>query len=125
MAGLQNDVNFNVVPISSAGKFVNFDFSKKPDSIRMKVHWEAVNEYNIERTLDDVDKLLESTPSSTIELETIEKMIDEFYESEENLKIPVLGVYCYSIKKLAGYKPDELKSYKDKLINFCNSDLEK
>jgi hypothetical protein len=74
---------------------------------------------------DDVDKLLELNLSSTIELETIEKMIDEFYESEENLKIPVLGVYCYSIKKLAGYKPDELKSYKDKLINFCNSDLEK
>lgn len=73
---------------------------------------------------DDVDKLLESNSSSTLELETIEKMIDEFYEIEENLKIPVLGVYCYSIKKLAGYKPDELKSYKQKLLDFSNSKSE-
>jgi len=73
---------------------------------------------------DDVDKLLESNSSSTLELETIEKMIDEFYEIEENLKIPVLGVYCYSIKKLAGYNPDELKSYKQKLFDFSNSKSE-
>ncbi len=74
---------------------------------------------------DDVDKLLESNSSATIELETIEIMIDEFYKSKENLIIPVIGAYCYNIKKLAGYNSDELKFYKEKLVNFCNWDLKK
>jgi hypothetical protein len=73
---------------------------------------------------DDVDKLLESKSSATIELETIEKMIDEFYESKENLVIPVIGVYCYSIKKISGYSSDELKLYKEKLLDFCNNKSE-
>ncbi len=74
---------------------------------------------------DDVDKLLDSNSLSTIELETIEKMIDVFYESKENLIIPVLGAYCYNIKKLAGYNSEELKSYKENLLKFCNLELKK
>lgn len=58
LAGIQNDVNLNVVPISSAGKYVDFDFGKKPDSIRIKLHCDVVNEYNLERALKDVDMLL-------------------------------------------------------------------
>jgi len=73
----------------------------------------------------DVEELYKTNDSSTIELEIIVKMIDEFYVAQENLIIPVLGAYCYNIKKLAGYNSDELKSYKEKLLNFCNSDLKK
>lgn len=58
LAGLQNDVDINVPASGSAGKFVNFDFGKKPDSIRIKVHSDAVKEYYIEKALEDVDKLL-------------------------------------------------------------------
>ncbi len=58
LAGLQNDVNINVPASGSAGKFVNFDFGKKPDSVRIKVHSDAVKEYYIEKALEDVDKLM-------------------------------------------------------------------
>jgi hypothetical protein len=58
IAGLQNDVNFVVPDVGSAGRYVNFDFGKKPDSIRIKVHCDAVKEYDIEKALDDVDMLL-------------------------------------------------------------------
>lgn len=58
LAGIQNDVNLNVIPVSSAGKYVNFDFGKKPDSIRLKIHSDVLNDYNIDKALDDVDMLL-------------------------------------------------------------------
>jgi hypothetical protein len=67
---------------------------------------------------DDIDKLIQSNSSSTIELETIEKMIDGFYESEENLKIPVIGAYCYNIKKLGGVSSDDLEIYMKKLQEY-------
>lgn len=50
----------------------------------------------------EMEELLESDSSSVIDLETIEKMINKFYDTEENLIIPVLGAYCCCIKELAG-----------------------
>lgn len=58
LAGLQNDVDIDIPASGSASKFVNFDFGKKPDSIRIKVHSDAIKEYYIEKALEDVDKLL-------------------------------------------------------------------
>lgn len=59
LAGIQNDVNFNVIPVSTSGKFVNFDFGKKPDSIRIKIHSDIVKDYNLEKALEDIDVILE------------------------------------------------------------------
>ena len=67
---------------------------------------------------DDIDKLLESSSESIIELETVEKMIDEFYIIKENLIIPVPGAYCYNIKKLSGISPDELEKYRIDLLEY-------
>lgn len=67
---------------------------------------------------DDVDKLLESNSSTTIELETIEKMIDEFYKKTENLIIPIIGAYCYCVKDLAGLSMKDLETYRQELLVF-------
>ncbi|MFA5404002.1 MAG: hypothetical protein WC358_03610 [Ignavibacteria bacterium] len=57
LAGIQNDVDLDVPSVGSAGKYVNFNFSKKPDSVRIKVHIDAINDYYIEKAIDDVDRL--------------------------------------------------------------------
>ncbi len=70
---------------------------------------------------DDVDKLIQSSYSATIEIETIEKMIDEFYAKKENLIIPVLGAYCCSVKKLSGVSPEEIEKYRTKLFEYSKN----
>ncbi len=70
---------------------------------------------------DDVDKLIQSSYSATIEIETIEKMIDEFYAKKENLIIPVLGAYCCSVKKLSGVSPEEIEKYSSKLFEYSKN----
>ena len=67
---------------------------------------------------DEVEELLKSNTASNIDLQTIEKMIDEFYTSGDNLIIPVLGAYCCSIKELAGVNADEIEAYRKKLLEF-------
>lgn len=70
---------------------------------------------------DDADKLIQSSYSATIEIETIEKMIDEFYAKKENLIIPVLGAYCCSVKKLSGVSPEEIEKYRSKLFEYSKN----
>ena len=74
---------------------------------------------------DDVDRLLERNSTTTIELELVEKMIDKFYESKNNLIIPVLGAYCFCVKQLAGISNEELAEYKTKLVEFSTTELKK
>jgi hypothetical protein len=64
----------------------------------------------------DIDKLLHKNTS--IEIKDIVKRIDKFYKNEENLIIPVLGAYCYSVKKLVGVSADELEEYRQELLKF-------
>lgn len=74
---------------------------------------------------DDVDKLLQSNSTSTIELETIEKMIDKFYDNQENLVIPVLGAYCCCIKELTGESFKDIEKYRQELLEFSSEKSEK
>lgn len=71
----------------------------------------------------DINKLLKENKS--IDFKEIVKSIDKFYTIKENLIIPVLGAYCYCIKELAGYSEVNLKSYKEKLLEFSKSDFKK
>lgn len=82
LAGIQNDVDLDVPSVGSAGRFVNFDFGKKPDSIRIKIHCDIVNEYDIEKALDDVDKLF--APVRVINDSVLKKVIVSINGEELN-----------------------------------------
>jgi len=58
--------------------------------------------------------------NTTIEFEKITKSIDDFYTIEENLIIPVLGAYCYSVQKLTGVDAEDLENYRQELLLFSN-----
>jgi hypothetical protein len=67
----------------------------------------------------DVHKLLKD--NNSIDYKDIVKLIDEFYLKKENLIIPVLGAYCYSIKKLNGTNSEELEVYLDELLKYSSN----
>ena len=69
---------------------------------------------------DDMNKLLEEGKSEEISLEDIVNEINIFYTVGENMIIPIIFAYCYSIKKLAGVSTKELKVYKKEVLKFCN-----
>jgi hypothetical protein len=67
---------------------------------------------------DDIAKLGASDNVEELDLNLIVEMIDEFYTRKENLIIPVIGAYCYSIKNLAGLSLKNLESYRQELLAF-------
>lgn len=67
---------------------------------------------------DDVRELAKINEEEMIDIGVMVKMIDEFYANEDNLIIPVLGAYCYSVKKLVGINPEELEHYRLKLLKY-------
>jgi len=69
---------------------------------------------------DDMDKLFEEGKSEEISLEDIVNEINIFYSGSENMIIPIIFAYCYSIKKLAGVCAKELNVYKKEVLKFCN-----
>ena len=72
----------------------------------------------------DVNNLAELNKSTSLEIDVIVKMIDEFYNKEENLIIPVLGAYCYCVKELAGTDKRDLENYKKDVLNFSKEESE-
>ena len=72
----------------------------------------------------EIEELLKAKSSSTIDLQTIEKMIDKFYEREENLVIPVLGAYCCCIKELTGKSSENIEKYRQELLEFSSEKSE-
>lgn len=71
---------------------------------------------------NDINELLHKNAS--IEIKDIVKMIDNFYSIRENLVIPVLGAYCYSVKELAGVDIKELENYRQDLLKYSLSKSE-
>lgn len=71
----------------------------------------------------EMEELLESDSSSIIDLQTIEKMINKFYDTKENLIIPVLGAYCCCIKELAGESIEDIEKYRQELFEFSLTKL--
>lgn len=72
---------------------------------------------------NDVEKLL--SMNTGVEMKDIALMIDDFYKYKENLIIPVLGAYCYSVKKLIGKSIEELGDYRQKLLEYSAKKSEK
>jgi len=73
---------------------------------------------------EEVEGLLKSNSYPIIDLQTIEKMIDEFYDNQENLAIPVLGAYCCCIKELAGESIVDIEKYRLELLEFSSEKSE-
>ena len=68
---------------------------------------------------EDMNELLDEGKSDEISLDDIVKEIDGFYSNGENMIVPIIFVYCYSIKKFAGASAKELNAYKEEVILFC------
>jgi hypothetical protein len=71
-AGLQNYINLNIPTNGGAGRMVNFNF-EEPDAVRMKLHDDIVNEYDLERALDEMDDMI--APMKVINDSVIKKII--------------------------------------------------
>lgn len=69
---------------------------------------------------EDMQKLFSERKSDEISLEDIVNEIDKFYSTNDNMIIPIIFAYCYSIKKFAGAGEEELNNYREKVLLFCN-----
>lgn len=69
---------------------------------------------------EDMEKLFSEGKSNEISLEDIVNEINKFYSSSDNMIIPIIFAYCYTIKKFAGASTKKLKAYKDEVLKFCN-----
>lgn len=68
---------------------------------------------------EDTNKLNKEGKSDEISITDVVVEIDNFYSAEENLVIPIVFAYCYTIKKFAGVSAEELLIYKDEVLLFC------
>ena len=69
---------------------------------------------------EDMGKLAWEGKSNKISLEDVVEEIDVFYSRSDNMIIPIIFAYCYSIKKLAGARQEELSNYRKQIFLFCN-----
>jgi hypothetical protein len=82
----------------------------------------SINKRSFPLDCDDYINKLQNE-NITIEFEKITKSIDDFYKVEENLIIPVLGAYCYSVKELTGVHREELENYRQELLKYSKDKL--
>ena len=68
---------------------------------------------------DDINKLYNEGESDNISLEDVVKEIDQFYSRSDNLVIPIIFAYCYTIKKFAGVSNKGLRKYREDVLKFC------
>jgi len=68
---------------------------------------------------EEITALSKKGKSNEISMSDIVNQIDMFYAEKENLVIPIVFAYCYTIKKLAGTTDEELMDYKNKVFLFC------
>ncbi len=68
---------------------------------------------------NDVNKLLKDGKSDELSLDDMVDAIDNFYSMSENLVIPIVFAYCYSIKEIAGMSRNKLKEYREEILEFC------
>jgi hypothetical protein len=67
---------------------------------------------------DEIYKLSEAGKGEELELHAMVELVNKFYSTEENLIIPILGAYCYSIKSLTEIKVEKLEAYRKELLTF-------
>ena len=68
---------------------------------------------------EDINNLFEQGKSDEISLENVVNEINVFYLQKENLVIPIIFAYCYTIKKFADASSEELIEYRNEVLIFC------
>jgi hypothetical protein len=68
---------------------------------------------------EDINKLSSEDKSSEISLNDVVSEMDKFYSRNNNLVIPIIFAYCFTIKKFAGADTKELNEYIDEVLLFC------
>jgi len=68
---------------------------------------------------EDISKLSSGGKSDKISLNDVVIELDMFYSQNDNLVIPIIFAYCYTIKKFAGASTKELGDYRDEVLLFC------
>ncbi|MCX6164845.1 MAG: hypothetical protein NTU73_08320, partial [Ignavibacteriae bacterium] len=128
LAGIQNDVDLDVPSVGSAGRFVNFNFGKKPDSIRIKIHCDIVNEYDIDKALEDVDKLF--APVRVINDSVLKKVIVSINGEELNTDVIMyevqrnLDTLHFRLKNSETRRKEKMDRFNEKMERF-NERMEK
>jgi hypothetical protein len=69
---------------------------------------------------DDMNKLTADGKSDEISLEDVVEEIDKFYSQSDNMIIPIIFAYCYTIKNFVGVSQEELNNYRKQIFLFCN-----
>ena len=87
---------------------------------RMRITGERYPEVSSLGCRTDIDKLFTEGKSDEFSLEDVVNEIDRFYSQRDNLIIPIIFAYCYTIKKFAGATAKELNKYKKEVLTFCN-----
>ena len=67
---------------------------------------------------NEIDKIYQTDESDKMLMSNIISEMDKFYNEEENMIIPIIFVYCYTIKKIAGLSEADLNDYKKAVLEF-------
>lgn len=87
---------------------------------RMRITGERYPEVSSLGCRTDIDKLFSEGKSDEFSLEDVVNEMDRFYLQRDNLVIPIIFAYCYTIKKFAGASAKELNKYIKEVLTFCN-----
>lgn len=68
---------------------------------------------------EDINELSKQDKSNEISISNVVFEIDNFYSTKENLVVPIVFAYCYTIKKLAGVREEDLIVYLNEVFLFC------
>lgn len=79
----------------------------------------SINKRSFPLDCDEYINKLKSN-NTAVDFEEITKLIDVFYKVKENLIIPVLGAYCYGVKKITGIGAEELENYRQELLQYSD-----
>jgi hypothetical protein len=92
LAGIQNYVMLNSSNGNgSAGKFMSVNFGMQPDSVRIKVHKDIVNEFDLDKALDEVDELF--APISLVNDSVLQKIVVKINGEELTTQVILNEVY--------------------------------
>lgn len=67
---------------------------------------------------NEITKIYQADDSNKMLMSNIVSEMDKFYNEEENMIIPIIFVYCYTIKKIAGLSEADLNDYKKAVLEF-------